>query len=127
MIIPGIGHIVVLGHLAATVAAAVESALTVGGLSALGAALYSIGMPKNSVVQYEAAVTANDLLVIAHGPGAEVARATTILRTVNPTRIDVHAAVQATAPADHRASSRAGMVQPKRPLRDASRSASIPG
>ena len=54
---------------------AVETAIMVGGLSALGAALYSIGIPKDSVIQYEAAVKADSFLVMAHGTPAEMARA----------------------------------------------------
>jgi hypothetical protein len=50
---------------------AVETAIMVGGLSALGAALYSIGIPKDSVIQYEAAVKADSFLVMAHGTPAE--------------------------------------------------------
>jgi hypothetical protein len=42
MSIPVVGHVVVLGYLAATVISAIETAVMVGGLSALGAALYSI-------------------------------------------------------------------------------------
>ena len=48
--IPVIGPVMVLGHLAAIVVAAVEGAILVGGLSALGAALYSIGIDRKSVV-----------------------------------------------------------------------------
>jgi hypothetical protein len=94
MTIPVIGHVVVLGYLAATAVSALESALTVGGLSALGAALYSIGVPKNSVVQYEAAVKTDGFLVMAHGDPAEIARAQALLSTANPSRLDVHAAVK---------------------------------
>src|ERR1700733_4634249 len=79
--IPVVGHVVVLGYLAAMAISAVESALAVGGLSALGAALYSIGVPKDSVIQYEAAVKADDFLVMARGPTAEIARAKSILGT----------------------------------------------
>src|ERR1039458_2121664 len=53
--IPVVGHVIVLGYLAAVAISAVESAIVVGGLSAFGAALYSIGVPKDSVIQYEAA------------------------------------------------------------------------
>ncbi len=53
------GPVVVLGYLAAIVITALENAITLGGLSAIGAALYSIGIPKNSVVEYEAAVKAD--------------------------------------------------------------------
>jgi hypothetical protein len=75
MAIPVVGHVIVLGYLAAVAVCAVESAVLVGGLSALGAALYSIGVPKDSVIQYEAAVKADGFLVLAHGTAAEMARA----------------------------------------------------
>ena len=42
MTIPVVGHVIVLGYLAAMAVSAVESAVLVGGLSALGAALYSV-------------------------------------------------------------------------------------
>ena len=37
------------------------------GISALGAALVSIGIPKNSVLQYEESVKAGKFLLILHG------------------------------------------------------------
>src|SRR5580658_5540825 len=79
--IPVVGHVVVLGYLATVAITAVENAIMVGGLSAVGAALYSIGVPKDSVIQYEAAVKADDFLVMAHGTAAEMARAKAILST----------------------------------------------
>src|SRR5271163_317080 len=91
MTIPIVGHVIVLGYLAAMAISAIESALVVGGLSALGAALYSIGVPKDSVIQYETAVKSDNFLVMAHGAAAEIARAKTILGTANPSRLDVHA------------------------------------
>ena len=101
MTIPIIGHVIVLGYLAATVISAVESAIVVGGLSALGAALYGIGVPKDSVIQYETALKADGFLVMAHGTAEQMARAKAILGTANPSRLDLHAAAQAAAPADH--------------------------
>ena len=101
MTIPVVGHVIVLGYLAAMAISAVESAVVVGGLSALGAALYSIGVPKDSVIQYETAVKADGFLVMAHGTAEEMARAKTILGTVNPSRLDVHSGVKAAEPADH--------------------------
>jgi hypothetical protein len=100
MTIPVVGHVVVLGYLAAIAMSAVENAVVVGGLSALGAALYGIGVPKDSVIQYEAAVTADAFLVMAHGTSEDVARAKAILGTVNPSRLDVHSGVPAAEPAD---------------------------
>ena len=52
------GHVVVLGYLATVAIAGTENAVVVGGLSALGVALYSIGIPKDSVIQYETALKA---------------------------------------------------------------------
>lgn len=96
--IPVVGHVVVLGYLAATVIAGVENAVVVGGLSALGAALYSIGVPKDSIIKYEAAVKADSFLVTAHGTAEEIARAKAILATVNPTSLDVHISAKAPEP-----------------------------
>src|SRR5580698_2474877 len=64
MTVPLVGHVVVLGYLAAIAIAGIENAAIVGGLSALGAALYSIGIPKDSVIKYEADVKADDFLVM---------------------------------------------------------------
>src|SRR5664279_2651328 len=55
-VIPGIGPLVVFGPLVGWIASALEGAVVVGGVSALGAGLYSIGIPKDSVMQYEAAL-----------------------------------------------------------------------
>jgi hypothetical protein len=95
MTIPVVGHVVVLGYLASVAAAGIENAVVVGGLSALGAALYSLGIPKNSVLEYETAVKADDFLVLAHGSADEVARAKSILAATNPKRIDLQAGANA--------------------------------
>jgi hypothetical protein len=47
-LIPGIGPVVVFGPLVSWMVGALEGAVVVGGLSALGAGLYSIGIPKDS-------------------------------------------------------------------------------
>ena len=90
MMIPVVGHVVVLGYLATMVISAIEGAIVVGGLSALGAALYSSGIPTDSVLAYESAVKADGFLVMAHGPAEEVARAKAILGTLSPSRVDLH-------------------------------------
>jgi hypothetical protein len=87
--IPVVGHVIVLGYLAAAAISAVEGAVVVGGLSALGAALYGIGIPKNSVIQYEEDMKADRFLVMAHGTDEEVERARKILSALNPSRLDV--------------------------------------
>jgi hypothetical protein len=101
MTIPVVGHVVVLGYLGAMVISAIESAVLVGGLSALGAALYGLGVPKDSVIEYETAVKADSFLVMAHGTADEMARAKSILGGLNPSRLDVHDGTKAFEPANH--------------------------
>ena len=90
--VPLVGHVMVLGYLAAMAVSAIEGAVVTAGLSAIGAALFSIGIPKDSVIEYEAAVKADDFLVMAHGTAEEMVRAKGILDAANPSRIDVHGA-----------------------------------
>jgi hypothetical protein len=99
MTVPVVGQVVVLGYIATIVIAGIENALVVGGISALAAALYSIGVPKDSVIQYETALKTDSFLVMAHGPAAEIARAKTILGAANPTRVDLHTAANTAEPA----------------------------
>jgi hypothetical protein len=95
MSIPFVGHVVVLGYLATVAVAGIENAAIVGGLSALGAAIYSIGIPKDSVLKYETAVKEDGFLVMAHGTPEEVARAKALLGEINPSQLDVYAGAKA--------------------------------
>jgi uncharacterized membrane protein len=94
MTVPVVGHVVVLGYLATIAAAGIENAVVVGGLSALGAALYSSGIPKNSVLKYETDLKADSFLVMARGPTAEVERAQKLLASLNSSSSEVHKASQ---------------------------------
>jgi uncharacterized membrane protein len=94
-LIPGIGPIMVFGPLVGWIVAALEGAVVVGGLSALGAGLYSIGMPKDSIVKYETALKSDKFLVIAHGTADEVAKAKSILETTGAAEIATHEGVLA--------------------------------
>jgi hypothetical protein len=88
--VPGIGPLLVAGPLAAAILGALENAALVGGLSALGAGLYSLGIPKDSVLQYETAVKAGNLLLIAHGTPADVAGAKSIVEQTDATTTVAH-------------------------------------
>jgi hypothetical protein len=88
--VPILGPVMVLGHLAGIVFAGIEGAVVIGGLSALGAALYGIGIPKDSVIQYEEALKTDAFLVVAHGPAEEMDRAKAVLAASSPTRLDKH-------------------------------------
>lgn len=88
--IPGIGPILVAGPLVAWILGALEGAAVVGGLGALGAGLFSIGIPKNSVLEYETAVKSDKFVLIVHGTAAEVAKAKEVLDTAKPASLDLH-------------------------------------
>ena len=90
--IPGIGPVLVAGPLVAWIIGTLEGAVVVGGLSALGAGLFSIGIPKDSVVKYEAALKSDKFLLLAHGTADEVARAKNIMQTTRPLEVAVHGA-----------------------------------
>jgi hypothetical protein len=95
--IPVVGHVLLLGYITAAAISAVEGAVVVGGLSVVGAAIASIGIPKDSVIRYETALKADSFLVMAHGSKAEVERARKILATTAPKTLEMHLLAPATA------------------------------
>lgn len=88
--IPGIGPVLVAGPLVGWIVGALEGAAFVGGLSALGAGLYSIGIPKNNILEYETEIKAGKFLVVAHGTTDEVSRAKEILKTTGAATLVAH-------------------------------------
>ena len=89
-VLPGIGPVMIAGPLAAWVVGALEGAAVVGGVSAIGAGLYSLGIPKNSIVKYDSALKADKFLLVAHGTAAEVMSAKEILQLTEPDALDTH-------------------------------------
>lgn len=73
--IPGIGSVLVGGGLVSSIVGALEGAAVVGGLNVLGAGLYSMGIPKNTILNFETAVKANKFVLIFHGSEAETEKA----------------------------------------------------
>ena len=71
--VPGIGQVLVAGPLVMWIVGVLEEAALVAGISALGAGLYSLGIPKNSIVKYETEVKNGRLLLVAQGTADEVA------------------------------------------------------
>jgi uncharacterized membrane protein len=80
--LPLVGPVIIVGHLTVLIIAMVEGAVIGGGVSALGGALASIGIPKDSVIKYEAAIKADGFLVMAHG--------TAIMATASGSQTDTH-------------------------------------
>jgi hypothetical protein len=90
LVIPGIGPIVAAGPIVAWIIGALEGAVVVGGISALGAGLFSLGIPKDSVVKYETSIKAGKFLLIAHGSAGEVQQARNVLQSTGAEEINVH-------------------------------------
>ncbi|MCY0880566.1 MAG: hypothetical protein OWS74_01085 [Firmicutes bacterium] len=90
--IPGVGPVMAAGPLVGLVVGALEGGVVVGGLSALGAALFSIGVPKDSVIKYENSVKADKYLLIAHGTPEEVATAEKLMKEHQVTETAVYSA-----------------------------------
>ena len=95
--IPGIGPVLVAGPVVAFIVAALEGAAVVGGLSVLGAALYSLGIPKDSILQYEVALKSDQFLIVVHGTADEVTKASEALRSTAASDVTVHEAQPAVA------------------------------
>ena len=88
--IPGIGPLVMAGPVVGWLVGALEGAVVVGGLSALGAGLYGLGIPKDSVLQYETALKTDKFLLIAQGSADEINRAKEILNRTKPEALEHH-------------------------------------
>jgi hypothetical protein len=90
--IPGIGPLLVAGPMAVWIIGALESAVFVGGISALGAAMASIGIPENSILQYETSIKAGKFMMVVNGTTEEVTRAKAIFGSSGASKTQSHMA-----------------------------------
>ena len=88
--VPGIGLLAIGGPIVSWLIGALEGAVVVAGVSALGAALYSIGIPKDSIVSYETALKGGKFLLVAHGTTDDVNRAKELLQASGADDLTVH-------------------------------------
>jgi len=77
--IPGFGLVGMAGPFVATLVGALEGAVVVGGLSALGAALTQVGVSKEQIIKYEAALKVDKYLLVVHGSADEQETARSVL------------------------------------------------
>ena len=89
--IPGLGPLLVAGPLAGWIVAGLEGALVMAGLTAIGAALYGLGIPKDSIVRYETAIKTGKYILIAHGSAEETKHAKEILANTSAESVEHHA------------------------------------
>lgn len=79
LFIPVVGHLIILGPIAATIFSGLEGAVLAGGVSALVGALSALGIPRDSVLRYETALKSDKFLLIVHGGTPEIERARELL------------------------------------------------
>jgi uncharacterized membrane protein len=86
-IVPGVGPLLFAGPIVTYI------------VGALGAGLYSMGIPKDSILQYETAVKSGKYVLIAHGSDAETVHAREIISRTNPEALEAHlpASIEASA------------------------------
>ena len=66
-VLPGFGLVAMAGPVGAALVGALEGAVLVGGMSALGAALTRIGVPKDQVMRFETALKVDKYVLVVHG------------------------------------------------------------
>jgi hypothetical protein len=93
--LPVTGPVVIAGYFASMVISAIEGAVVMGSISALGAALFEAGVSKDHVVHYESTIQADGFLVMAHGPADELERARHVLEQHQPSSLNLHTAAPA--------------------------------
>ena len=89
-LMPGIGPFLAAGPVVAWIVGALESAVVVGGISALGAALAGIGIPENSILLYETQIKAGKFVVIAHETPFNLDKAKFTLESTQHNGIELH-------------------------------------
>jgi len=88
--VPGIGPLLVAGPLVIWIVGALESAVVVGGLSAIGGGLMSLGIPRDSILRYETALKTDKYVIVAHGDMEAIHHARAILEDTAPESMEHH-------------------------------------
>ena len=78
-LLPGLGLVALAGPLATALTGALEGAAVVGGVSALAAALTRHGVENEDVIEYEAALKADNYVLLVHGDLDDAAKARALL------------------------------------------------
>ena len=88
--VPGIGPLLVAGPLVGWIVAGLEGAVVVGGVSAAGAGLFSLGIPKDSVLKYDVALKSDEYLLLFHGERVAALQVANLLAHSGQRLLDVH-------------------------------------
>ena len=98
LVIPGFGPLVVAGPLVSWLIGILEGAAVMGAFSALGASLYSLGIPHDSILRYETVLSAGKFVLIAQGSEAETEHARKLLHQSGADSLDHHQPTLETTP-----------------------------
>jgi hypothetical protein len=90
--IPGLGPLLVAGPLVGWIVGALEGAVVVGGVSAAGAGLYSLGIPKDSVIKYDVSLKSDEYLLLFHGSNDAALQVKQLLAASGSLSVDLHEA-----------------------------------
>ena len=93
-VIPEIGPGPPGGPLAAWIGAAAGGALTAGGLGAVAAGLYSLSLPRDSVLKFELAMETDDEFLLVAGGAEEAAAAREIIGAARAAGLGEHSSVR---------------------------------
>jgi hypothetical protein len=88
--IPGLGPILAAGPIVAWIVAGLEGAVVVGGVSAIGAGLVSLGIPKDSVLKYDVALKTDKFVLVVHGTAEEVEKAKGVIAGTKQSHYEVY-------------------------------------
>jgi hypothetical protein len=88
--IPGLGPLLVAGPLVGWIVGGLEGAVVVGGVSAAGAGLFSLGIPKDSVIKYDVALKSDAYLLLFHGGRDNARRVEELLAKTEHESLDAH-------------------------------------
>ncbi|MFZ6641761.1 general stress protein [Undibacterium sp. TC4M20W] len=77
--LPGFGLLAMAGPVVTALVAALEGAMVVGGLSAIGAALSQIGVSDKQIIKYEMALKVDKYILMVHGNADDLAHVHSVL------------------------------------------------
>jgi hypothetical protein len=80
-VLPGLGLVAMAGPVVSALVGALEGAVLGGSVSALGAALTQIGLPKDQVIKFESALKADKYVLTVHGSAEDQLKAHSVLDT----------------------------------------------
>ncbi len=88
--VAGLGPLMVAGPIITWLVRALEDEATPGRMNALATSLYTIGVPKSSVIEYEKQIKTGKFIVIAYGLSTEVSLSKATLVATKPESLREH-------------------------------------